>query len=149
MTDLTIERMTPPTIPKPDKPYVLISLCFLGVPCRYHAKLTKMGHELFKKKLVMELAQKYTLLPLCGEQLGGLPTPRDACAVIDGKVVDRNTGTKDYTKEYNQGAQEILRLCRMFQVERAYLLKDSPMCGRGYGVLADLLEENDIMVFKE
>lgn len=108
----------------------------------------KMGYELFRKKLVMELSERYNLLPLCGEQIGGLPTPREPCEVIGGRVFDRKTGNSDYTEEYNHGAQEILRLCRMFEVERAYLVKDSPMCGGGYGVHANLLEENGIIVHK-
>jgi len=149
MSDLSIERMNPPTLPIKGRPYVLISLCFLGVPCRYHAKTMKMGHELFKKKLVMELSERYNLLPLCGEQIGGLSTPREPCQVVGDTVIDRNTGKNDYTREYNHGAQEILRLCRMFEVGHAYLLKDSPMCGKGYGVLANLLEENGIIVHKE
>jgi hypothetical protein len=45
--------------------------------------------------------------------------------------------------------KDIFRLCRIFQVERAYLLKDSPMCGRVYDVLAELLEENGILGCKE
>lgn len=97
----------------------------------------------------MELSERYNLLPLCGEQIGGLSTPREPCQVVGDTVIDRNTGKNDYTREYNHGAQEILRLCRMFEVGHAYLLKDSPMCGKGYGVLANLLEENGIIVHKE
>lgn len=146
MSDHHTDRMNPPVIPNPDKPYVLISLWFLGLPCRYHAQTKKVGHEIFKKKLVMKLSEKYNLLPLCGEQIGGLPTPREPCEIKDGRVVDRKT---DFTEEYHKGALEVLRLCRMFQIERAYLTKDSPMCGKGYGILANLLEENGIRVYKE
>lgn len=149
MPESANERMNPPVLPIKGRPYVLISLCFLGVSCRYHAETRRMGRELMKKKLIMELSERYNILPLCGEQIGGLPTPREPCKVVNGKVIDRNTEKTDYTKEYYHGAQEILRLCRMFEVEHAYLLKDSPMCGKGYGILAKLLEENGIIVHKK
>ena len=149
MSESANERMNPPVLPIKGRPYVLISLCFLGVPCRYHAETKKMGQKLMKKQLIMELLEWYKLLPLCGELIGGLLTPREPCEVVDGRVIGKNTGITDYTKEYNHGAQEILRLCRMFEVEHAYLLKDSPMCGKGYGVLANLLEENGIIVHKK
>jgi uncharacterized protein YbbK (DUF523 family) len=147
MSELEIERMNPPKIHVSDRPYVLVALCFLGVPCRYHGQLTKMGYEIFKKKMILELSEQYNILPLCGEQIGGLPTPREPCEVKNGKVKVRK-GRKDFTEEYQKGAREVLRLCRMFQVKKAYLVKDSPMCGKGYGVLANLLEEEGIFVYK-
>ncbi len=128
------------------KETVLVSLCGFGVPCRYHGKTHKMGHELYKRKKTEALREKYEILPLCGEQLGGLPTPRPGCEIVGDKVISR-TGEHDFTAEYQKGAAEVLRLCRIFGVQKAYLLKNSPMCGRGYGMLARLLEENGIQVY--
>lgn len=127
------------------KETVLVSLCAFGTPCRYHGKTHKMGHELYKRKKTEELRERYNILPLCGEQMGGLPTPRPGCDVVGDKVISRD-GKHDFTDEYNRGAAQVLRLCQIFEVKKAYLLKDSPMCGQGYGVLAKLLEENDIIV---
>lgn len=128
------------------KETVLVSLCGFGVPCRYHGKTHKMGHELYKKKKTDALKEKYHVLPLCGEQIGGLPTPRPGCDVVDGRVISRDR-LHDFTEEYTRGADNILRMCKIFDVKRAYLLKDSPMCGRGYGILALKLEEAGIKVF--
>ena len=131
------------------KETIIVSLCAFGVPCRYHALTHKMGQELYKKRKTEELRKKYHILPLCGEIMGGLPTPRPPCKVVeeDGmiKVIGRNNNI-DYTIPYQKGANEILKLARKFGVKKAYLLKGSPMCGQGYGVLARLLVENGIRV---
>ncbi|GEM_PF-1644766 len=124
-------------------------LCAFGVHCRYHGKSHKMGYLLYKKKPTEGLRKKYNILPLCGEIMGRLPIPREPCGVIESpeglRVVGR-TDSKDYTVQYNKGAEEALRLANIFNVKKAYLLKDSPICGKGYGILARLLEENGIQV---
>ncbi len=50
---------------------VLISACFLGIPCRWHGRRAKKRDNLIEK-----LKKKYVLVPVCPEQLGGMPTPR-------------------------------------------------------------------------
>ena len=120
-------------------------MCAFGVPCRYHGKTHKMGHLLYKERKTEELKEKYNILPLCGEIIGGLPTPRPPCNVVGEKVIGRVDG-KDYTVQYQKGAHEILRLAKIFNVKKAFLLKNSPMCGKDYGVLAKLLNENNITV---
>ena len=50
---------------------LLISACLLGVRCRYDG--ASKVHPLAEK-----LAEQHTLVPVCPEQLGGLPTPRVA-----------------------------------------------------------------------
>lgn len=89
---------------------------------------------------------KYNVIPLCGEIMGGLPTPRSPCNVLNEKVIGRYDG-KDYTEQYQKGANEVLRLAQIFNVKKAFLLKDSPMCGKDYGILAKLLEKNRIKVY--
>ena len=126
------------------KGYVLVSLCALGVPCRYHGKTHMMGHRIGRPGLIEKLKQQYSILPLCPEIMGGLPTPRPPCKAEEGKVIDAYG--KDRTSEYEKGANECLRLCHEFGVKRAYLLKNSPACGKGYGVLAKKLEKDGIHV---
>lgn len=49
---------------------ILISACLLGVQCRYDGE----------SKPIMQtvaLMERYHLVPVCPEQLGGLPTPRE------------------------------------------------------------------------
>ena len=50
---------------------VLISACLLGIPCRWHGRRAKIREE-----LIAGLKRKYVLVPVCPEQLGGMPTPR-------------------------------------------------------------------------
>lgn len=134
-----------------DKETVIVSLCSFGVGCRYHGKTMVMGHSIYKEKKLELLRQKYNILPLCGEQLGGLPTPRPPCNVVETenglKVVGRFNDV-DYTIPYARGAEEALRLARIYGVRKAYLLDKSPMCGKGYGILARKFEENGIRVEK-
>lgn len=81
---------------------------------------------------------------------GGLPTPRPDCEVIttseELRVIGRKDSSIDYTDQYNKGANEALKLAKMFNVKKAYLLENCPMCGKNYGILARLLEENGIPV---
>lgn len=49
---------------------ILVSACLLGVPCRYDGASKAHGD-------VVRLAEAgHVLIPVCPEQLGGLPTPR-------------------------------------------------------------------------
>lgn len=116
--------------------------CSLSLPW----KNPQDGTRVIQKKKTDALKEKYHVLPLCGEQIGGLPTPRPGCDVVDGRVISRDC-LHDFTEEYTRGADNILRMCKIFDVKRAYLLKDSPMCGRGYGILALKLEEAGIKMF--
>lgn len=132
-----------------DKETVLVSLCAFGVPCRYHGLYEKMGQRLYRKS-TEKLREKYNVLPLCGAIMGGLPTPREPCIVIESpegrRVIGRDDSSTDYTVQYNKGAEEVLNMAKMFNVKKAYLLEDCPMCGKDYGILAGLLEKNGIPV---
>lgn len=135
-----------------DKETVIVSLCSYGVACRFHGEIVKMGHSIYKEKKLAKLREQYYVLPLCGEIMGGLPIPRPPCNVVkdkDGelKVIGRYNNL-DYTIPYFKGADEVLRLAKIYNVKRAYLLDKSPMCGKGYGILARKLEENGIRVEK-
>ena len=103
---------------------ILVSACLLGIPCRYDGagkadpaieKLRQGGH---------------TLIPVCPEILGGLPTPRPPAERLpDGRVVTREG--KDVTAEYRSGAEQALALARKQGCVLAVLKERSPSCGRG------------------
>ena len=61
---------------------LLISACLLGVRCRYDG-----GSK--PQPGVEELAGRYRLIPVCPEQLGGLPTPRSPSERQGDRVVSR------------------------------------------------------------
>ena len=133
---------------------ILISACLLGVRCRYDG--ASKPHPLAEM-----LAEKHTLIPVCPEQMGGLATPRPP-AERQGDRVVAVSGT-DVTEQYRWGAEETLRLCRLFGCEAAILKERSPSCGKGTiydgtftgvlkegdGVAAELLVANGIPVYGE
>ena len=101
---------------------ILVSACLLGVRCRWDGAAKPC-------QAVLELAKKHELIPVCPEQLGGLPTPRPP-AEIQGERVRTREG-RDVTRAYRAGAEEALRLCRLLGCERAVLKARSPSCGCG------------------
>jgi uncharacterized protein YbbK (DUF523 family) len=125
---------------------VLVSLCLLGVPCRYHGKTHRMGHRIGRPQLIEKLRERYNIIPLCPEQLGGLSTPRPAARVDRERVI--TVEGKDVTAQYLRGTELTYQLCQQFDIKKAYLLKDSPACGKRYGVTARRLESEGIQVIK-
>ncbi|MBP3495944.1 MAG: DUF523 domain-containing protein [Clostridia bacterium] len=133
---------------------ILVSACLLGVPCRYDGK-SKPQQE------VMALKNKYELIPVCAEVLGGLTTPRIGAEIIGNKVI-RKDGV-DVTYEYNKGANKILEIAKENNCKIAILKSKSPSCGKGEvydgtfkralikgdGILTRLLIKNGIAVYSE
>ncbi|MBE6590349.1 MAG: DUF523 domain-containing protein [Ruminococcaceae bacterium] len=133
---------------------ILVSACLLGVPCRYDAQSKPC-------KEVCALSQKYHLIPVCPEVLGGLPTPRIPCEIVGERVMSRDG--RDVTENYRAGATKALELARINGCDTAILKERSPSCGcgniysgrfdgslvNGDGVTAALLKENGIRVLGE
>ena len=133
---------------------LLVSACLLGCRCRYDGAAKRHPQAL-------RLAKQYILVPVCPEQLGGLPTPRPP-AERRGERVLTGTGT-DVTEQYRRGAEETLRLCRVLCCGAAVLKERSPSCGAGTvydgtfsgvlasgdGVTAALLRDGGIPVYGE
>lgn len=133
---------------------VLVSACLLGIGCRYDGK-HKANEE------VLRLREKYNLIPVCPEVFGGLPTPRVPSERVGDKVMMRDG--HDVTDNYRRGAEEALRLCRIYDVKLAILKERSPSCGKNEiydgsfsgtltqrdGVTAELLKSEGINVIGE
>ncbi|MFC4076767.1 DUF523 domain-containing protein [Salinithrix halophila] len=142
----------------------IVSGCFAGIHCTY-----KKGHNRVGE--IQRLVKEGRALPVCPEQLGGLPTPRPPAEIIGGdgedvldgkaKVID-NTG-KDVTPEFLAGAREVLDMARSVGATEAILKERSPSCGScmiydgtfsgvkkpGLGVTAALLRRHGIRVTSE
>ncbi len=111
---------------------VLVSACLLGTRCRYDGNAKPREH-------IIEKLRGTAFLPVCPEQLGGLPTPRpqqhlvggDGHAVLAGKARVVNTLGEDVTEPFVAGARETVRLARLFRADVAYLKTRSPSCGCG------------------
>ena len=102
---------------------ILISACLLGCRCRYDG-----GSK--PHPVTEELMKRHELVPVCPEQLGGLPTPRPPAERIGDRVVTK-TGV-DVTEQYCRGAEEAVRLCRQLGCQAAVLKERSPSCGSGF-----------------
>ena len=133
---------------------ILISGCLLGLKCRYDAKEKKLPE-------IEKLIEIYNLIPVCPEQLGGLPTPRIPAERVKDRIITQ-VGV-DVTKEYQIGAEEALKIAKLYNCKKAILKEKSPSCGCGKiydgtfsknlivgnGVTADLLLKNGIEIFGE
>lgn len=88
-------------------------------------------------------------IPVCPEQLGGLPTPREPSEIIGDKVVT-STG-RDVTGEFQRGAEEAARMAFLCGAKEAYLKSKSPSCGSGLvydGSFSGRLKEGDGVLTK-
>lgn len=133
---------------------IIVSACLLGVSCRYD------GNSKPNEKII-NLKEKYNLIPICPEIMGGLPTPRMPAEIKDGRVKTENG--IDVTEEYKKGADEAIKLAKLFGCKKAILKENSPSCGcgkiyngeftrtlkDGNGITAELFIKNGIDVFGE
>ena len=133
---------------------ILVSACLLGVRCRYDGK--SKPHP-----AVERLLEQHTLIPVCGEILGGLPTPRVSAERQGARVVTADG--RDVTAAYRRGAEEVLRLAERYGCKAAILKERSPSCGSGriydgtftgtltdgWGVTAELMRDHGICVIGE
>ena len=135
---------------------ILVSRCLLGEPCRYDGtgQLVPAVEELRRAG--------HTLIPVCPEVLGGLPTPRPPAELQpDGRVVDR-VG-EDVTAQYRAGAEQVLAIAQANGCAAAVLKARSPSCGSreiydgsftrtlipGQGITARLLQHAGVRVLDE
>lgn len=137
---------------------ILISACLLGINCKYNE--TSNENDMPKDKLTT-LKSMVTLIPFCPEIYGGLEIPRNPCEIQNGRVI--NSLGEDKTAQYIKGANETLKIARMFNCNFALLKERSPSCGsktiydgtfshterHGLGITAELLIDNNIKVFGE
>lgn len=140
---------------------VLVSACLLGIPCRYNSR-SKPHKEIF------EYLDIITPVPICPEQLGGLPTPRpssyfvggDGTDVMDGKAVLINREGIDVTNHFMHGAENVCNLAMLLNIEWAILKEKSPSCGThhvwlkdrlisGLGVTAAMLKRMGVSLLSE
>lgn len=133
---------------------LIVSACLAGFPCRYDGKKAI-------NTAVQQLVKEGKAIPVCPEQLGGLPTPRLPAEMKAGKVI--NSGGNDVTEAFEKGAAVVLEIAKQYGCTDALLKARSPSCGKGRiydgsfsgiliegnGKTADLLMRNGITVTTE
>lgn len=132
----------------------LVSACLAGIPCRYNCSDKD-------NKIVNKLIKEGKAIPICPEQIAGLPTPREACEciIVNGEIKVISKSGKDYTEYFYKGAEMTLEFAKKYGIKKAILQKNSPSCGvRTYdgtfsgtladysGITAKLLMDNGIEV---
>lgn len=134
--------------PKQPRIY-LVSSCLVGLCTRYDGQLKKSSECIAQ-------INNSIWLPVCPEQLGGLPTPREAADisggdgydVLDGKARVITKSGVDLTAVFIHGALQVLHISQLQGISQAFLKGRSPSCGLTgtIGVTAALLRRNDIEV---
>ena len=121
---------------------ILVSACLLGLNTRYNAIPRRDEPTLAWLK-----TQKLTPVPVCPEQLAGLPTPRPPCQFTTGDgnaILDGGGGLcsgvgEDLGAAFSRGAAATLEIARLSGSDRALLKERSPSCGRHFVHCADQL----------
>ncbi len=129
---------------------VLISACLLGIPCRWHGRRPKK-----RDKLIKRLKNRYVLVPVCPEQLGGMSTPRTgetlegtgAQVLDEGLRIIAPETREDVTRFHVNGAKYTLDIAKIVGARRAYLKGGSPSCDKE-GVTGEILKRNGIKVVR-
>ncbi|MGI6684745.1 MAG: DUF523 domain-containing protein [Bacillota bacterium] len=143
---------------------ILISACLLGVNCKYSG-----GNN--KNSDLVALLKDKKILPICPEELGGLPTPRFPAEIIKGNGLDVLNGRakvclkdgSDVTQRFLEGAEITKKIVQSNPVNLAIMKERSPSCGvkriydgtftgsiiSGTGVTTALLKKMGIKVISE
>ncbi len=133
---------------------LLVSACLLGENTKYNGKNNYIP-------LIEKIKERYNIITICPEVMGGLSIPRDPSEIINDKIINKKM--KDVTEEYNRGAQLALNLALRYNCKKALLKEKSPSCGvkyiydgtftknliNGMGITTRLLSSNNIVVYSE
>ena len=129
----------------------LVSACLTGLCTRYD------GQSKPNPDCRHRLSEYQCWIPVCPEQLGGLPTPRLAADLVGGdgyavlnktaKVIDREGN--DLSAQFLHGAAMVLSIAQMQNIDTCFLKSGSPSCGLDPqpGVTTALLLAHGIRVY--
>ncbi len=136
---------------------ILVSSCLLGLCCRYD------GKEKVDERVLTYLKGK-NYLPICPEQMGGLPTPRKPAEIVSLEPLKIMTEDHiDVTEAFEKGVSEVLKLIKLHDIDLAILKSKSPSCGsrevydgtfsrnliKGAGILSLSMTKNNIKTINE
>ena len=130
---------------------IIVSACLAGVNCNYKGENSEDAS-------IVNLVAEGRAIMVCPEQLGGLTTPRTPAELRNGRVFTKEGA--DVTEAFLRGANEVLKICKKYNCQKAILKSNSPSCGCGKiydgnfngamvdgdGVTAALLKEHGIEV---
>ncbi len=135
---------------------ILVSACLFGIHCKYSG-----GSNLTQGLAEALQAAGHSLVPVCPEVYGGLPTPRTPAERVGKRVLTKDG--RDVTAEYRNGAAAAVRLAQLTGCTAAVLKANSPSCGcgtiydgtftgrkiPGSGVAAEALQAAGLAIYNE
>lgn len=112
----------------------IVSACLLGQRCRYDGDAAKED-----ARARLAILDDETIVSVCPEVEGGLPSPRPAAeceggdghAVLDGRAKVRTLEGLDVTGAFVKGAARAAEIARAHGATHACLKARSPSCGVG------------------
>ena len=148
---------------EPGPKTILVSSCLLGLDTRYNG-VCKKNQDV----LDFLSTGNWTVIPVCPEQLAGLPTPRpatcfeqgDGMQVLDGTGSVINSNGENMNSPFIKGAGQSLEIAELNRCRLALMKERSPSCGvhqvyrgkkrvAGSGVTTALFKRAGINVFSE
>jgi len=137
---------------------VLVSACLVGLCTRYDATSAR-------DEAAIRILADGKAIPICPEQLAGLPTPRPRITLVNGDGADLVLGRgqiitedgRDITKNLIEACRQIVELAKVSGATTALLKEASPSCGvtetsidwarrPGPGILTAMLAEAGIEI---
>ena len=144
---------------------LLICTCLLDIACPYNGKRSKKRLDPW----VLANADCH-FVPVCPEQLGGLPTPRkpaeitggDGFDVFAGRALVKTQDGENFTDCFVRGARAVLEIARVTHATGMVTQRRSPSCScngiydgtfshaliPGLGVCAALLHDNNLTLME-
>lgn len=111
----------------------LVSACLCDIGTRFDGKDVRDDQ-------IAELVKRGKAIPVCPEELGGLPVPRPPGEIDKGdgkdvlsqqsKVIARDG--ENLTPFFLRGAFASLTITKRFKIKKAILKQNSPSCGCGW-----------------
>ncbi len=143
---------------------ILVSACLIGLGCRYNGE--PLPQDVIRS--VKGYLTGKIFIPVCPEQLGGLPTPRppmeivdgDGNDVLEGKTLVLNSQGEDVTQHLLKGASFTAEIASLLGAKLAIFKEGSPSCGvrricrrgtkvKGVGVASAFVARQGIRVLSE
>lgn len=129
----------------------LVSACLVGLCTRYDGTINPDAK-------CKDFLKDSIWIPVCPEQLGGLPTPRPAADIMDGNghgVLEGSATVctkegEDMTAPFIQGAKQVLQIAKAHEIQGVCLKARSPSCAVSgtIGVTAALLHNNGFKLYE-
>ncbi len=99
---------------------ILVSSCLLDYKVRFDRTSKPLPEE-----LITALEEKFNVIGVCPELLGGLPCPRRAAEISKNREVLTQDG-QVLSTFFLKGAHEALNICKNYGIQLAVLKSKSP-----------------------